>query len=68
MTVGEFKKFLNENNVPDTAELTFWGYGDGPFYQNVGEDVDYNKQKNTRYSHLVSFCLTLTKKLSIILS
>lgn len=47
MTVGEFKKFLNENNVPDTAELTYWGYGDGAFYQNVDEEVDYNKQKNT---------------------
>ena len=47
MTVGEFKKFLEENQVPDSAELTYWGYGDGAFYQEVGEDVEFNTQKNT---------------------
>ena len=47
MTVAEFKQFLEENKIPDTAKLTFWGYGDGAFYQDVDDDVDYNADNNT---------------------
>lgn len=45
MTIAEFKEWLRETNVPDTAELSFWGNGDGAFYQ-VTECVSYNTEKN----------------------
>lgn len=45
MTIAEFKEWLKETNVPDTAEMSFWGNGDGAFYQ-VTECVSYNTEKN----------------------
>jgi hypothetical protein len=45
MTIAEFKEWLKETNVPDTAKISFWGNGDGAFYQ-MTNDVDYNVEKN----------------------
>ena len=44
MTIAEFKEWLNETNVPDTAEISFWGNGDGAFYQ-VTDCVSYSTEK-----------------------
>lgn len=45
MTAEELKKWLEENNIPDDAKISFWGYGDGAFFQET-DDVDYNKEHN----------------------